>query len=205
MTEKQKDTEQLILCAARKVFIEKGLDGARMQEIADEADINKALLHYYFRSKEKLFEMIFQEELGKFFPKMVSLMSSPELGLEDKIRAFIENYTSVFLKNPFLPSFILRELHRDPENLKQFFVKSGFDLNNVRFIINGLSNQLGISYDEARHFMINMVSLCIFPFAGRPLIEKILFSEDKEEYNRFLNERKEVVTKYVISSLKTCK
>jgi len=205
MTEKQKDTEQLILCAARKVFIEKGLDGARMQEIADEAGINKALLHYYFRSKEKLFEMIFQEELGKFFPKMVSLMSSPELGLEDKIRAFIENYTSVFLKNPFLPSFILRELHRDPENLKQFFVKSGFDLNNVRFIINGLSNQLGISYDEARHFMINMVSLCIFPFAGRPLIEKILFSEDKEEYNRFLNERKEVVTKYVISSLKTCK
>jgi len=173
-----------------------------MQEIADEAGINKALLHYYFRSKEKLFEMIFQEELGKFFPKIVSLMSSPDLGLEEKIRTFVDNYTSVFIKNPFLPSFILRELHRDPENLKQFFVKSGFDVTNVKFVINGLSMQLNMTYEEARHFMINMVSLCIFPFAGRPLIEKILFSEDKAEYDRFLAERKEVVANYIINSLK---
>jgi len=202
MTDQQKDTEQLILQAARNVFIRKGLDGARMQEIADEAGINKALLHYYFRSKEKLFEMIFQEELGKFFPKIVSLMSSPDLGLEEKIRTFVDNYTSVFIKNPFLPSFILRELHRDPENLKQFFVKSGFDVTNVKFVINGLSMQLNMTYEEARHFMINMVSLCIFPFAGRPLIEKILFSEDKAEYDRFLAERKEVVANYIINSLK---
>jgi len=202
MNEQQKDTEQLILQAARNVFIKKGLDGARMQEIADEAGINKALLHYYFRSKEKLFEMIFQEELGKFFPKMVSLMSSPELGLEEKIRTFVDNYTSVFIKNPFLPSFILRELHRDPENLKQFFVKSGFEVNNVKYVIGGLSKQLNMTFDEARHFMINMVSLCIFPFAGRPLIEKILFTEDKADYDKFLAERKEVVANYIINSLK---
>lgn len=202
MTDQQKDTEQLILQAARNVFIKKGLDGARMQEIADEAGINKALLHYYFRSKEKLFEMIFQEELGKFFPKMVSLMSSPELGLEEKIRTFVDNYTSVFIKNPFLPSFILRELQRDPENLKQFFVKSGFEVNNVKYVIGGLSKQLNMTFDEARHFMINMVSLCIFPFAGRPLIEKILFSEDKDDYDKFLAERKEVVANYIINSLK---
>lgn len=202
MTDQQKDTEQLILQAARNIFIKKGLDGARMQEIADEAGINKALLHYYFRSKEKLFEVIFQEELGKFFPKMVSLMSSPDLGLEEKIRTFVDNYTSVFIKNPFLPSFILRELHRDPENLKQFFVKSGFEVNNVKYVIGGLSKQLNMTFDEARHFMINMVSLCIFPFAGRPLIEKILFSEDKTEYDRFLTERKEVVANYIINSLK---
>jgi len=201
MTEKQKDTEQLILIAARKVFIEKGLDGARMQEIADEAGINKALLHYYFRSKDKLFEMIFQEELGKFFPKMIMMMSSPDISLEDKVRGFVNNYISIFMKNPFLPSFILRELHRDPENLKQYFVKSGFDVNNFRFIIENISKQLNMSETETKHFMINMVSLCIFPFAGRPLIEKIIFLENKTEYDSFLEERKDVVTNYMLNYL----
>lgn len=205
MTDQQKDTEQLILNAARKVFIEKGLDGARMQEIADEAGINKALLHYYFRSKDKLFGMIFQEELGKFFPKIISVMSSSEYSLEDKIRAFVNDYISIFIKNPFLPSFILRELQRDPENLRQFIVKSGFDVSSVKFVITNLSNQLNMTFDEARHFMINMVSLCIFPFAGRPLIEKILFSEDKSEYNQFLEERKVIVAEYIIRTLKTGK
>jgi TetR/AcrR family transcriptional regulator len=202
MTEQQKDTEQLILNAARKVFIEKGLDGARMQEIADEAGINKALLHYYFRSKDKLFEMIFQEELGKFFPKMVNLIASGDISFEDKIRAFVNNYITIFINNPFLPTFIIRELQRDPENLKLFFIKSGFDLSVIKFAITNLAQQLNMTFDEARHFMINMISLCIFPFAGRPLIERILFSEDRSEYNQFLEERKTVVAEYVINSLK---
>lgn len=202
MTEQQKDTQELILRAARKVFIEKGLDGARMQEIADEAGINKALLHYYFRSKDKLFEMIFQEEIGKFFPKIVNIMSSQEISFEEKIKNFVYHYITIFIDNPFLPSFVLRELHRDPENLKQYFIKSGFNVDVVNFIIGGLSKELNTTPQGARNFMVNMISLCIFPFAGRPLLEKILFNEDKEEYNRFLEQRKEYVTEFIINSLR---
>jgi TetR/AcrR family transcriptional regulator len=205
MTDQQKDTEQLILQAARKVFIKKGLDGARMQEIADEAGINKALLHYYFRSKDKLFEMIFQEEIVKFFPKMISLMSSEDLSFEEKIKTFVANYISIFINNPFLPSFIIKEVHRNPENIRQYFMKSGFDMGNVRSVIEKLAKQLNMSFDEARHFMINMVSLCIFPFAGRPLIEKILFMDDKAGYNKFLEDRKTLVAEYMINSLKIAK
>jgi AcrR family transcriptional regulator len=201
MTERQKDTEQLILAAARKVFIEKGLDGARMQEIADEAGINKALLHYYFRSKDKLFEMIFQEEIGKFFPKMLTLMSSPEISFEDKIRAFVNNYISIFINNPFLAPFILREIHRNSDIIHNYFTKAGIDVNNVKFALTMLAKQLNMSFDEARHFMINMISLCIFPFAGRPLIEKILFQEDKSEYGRFLEQRKVMVADLIINAL----
>lgn len=201
MAEIQKDTEQLILNAARKVFIEKGLDGARMQEIADEAGINKALLHYYFRSKEKLFEMIFMEEIGKFLPKMLTLMSSQDISIDEKIRAFVNNYISIFINNPFLPSFIIREIHRDPENIRQYFLKSGFDVNNVRFAISNLALQLKMSEDEARNFMINLVSLCVFPFAGRPLIEKLLFQGNKEEYSVFLEQRKSFVADFIIKSL----
>jgi len=202
MTELQKETEELILEAARKVFIRKGLDGARMQEIADEAGINKALLHYYFRSKDKLFEMIFQEEIGKFFPKMVGIMSSSEITFEDKIRTFVKNYVQLFINNTFLPAFIIREIHRDPENLKQYFVKSGFDLGAINFVLLGLSKQLNTTPEEARSFMINLISLCIFPFAGRPLIEKILFADDSVEYSKFLEKRTTSVADFVINALK---
>lgn len=202
MTELQKETEKQILDAARKVFIKKGLDGARMQEIADEAGINKALLHYYFRSKDKLFEMIFQEELGKFFPRMVGLMASTEIPFEEKIRGFVNNYINVFINNPFLPSFIIRELHRDPEYLQQFFIKSGFNVETIGVAIKGIADQLNISPDEARSFMINMVSICIFPFAGRPLIERILFENNHEEYDKFLEQRKTSVVDFILSTLK---
>ncbi|RPH32705.1 MAG: TetR/AcrR family transcriptional regulator [Bacteroidales bacterium] len=202
MTEQQKDTEQLILNAARKVFIEKGLDGARMQEIADEAGINKSLLHYYFRGKEKLFEMIFQEEIGKFFPQMVTLMASPEVSFEDKIRTFVGNYISVFIKNPFLAPFILKEIHRNPENIRQYFIRAGINVEHVKFGIGMLGQQLNMSFEEARHFIINMISLCIFPFAGRPLIEKLLFQEDKAIYEQFLEERKKMVAEFIINALK---
>jgi len=202
MTDQQKDTEQLILQAARKVFIKKGLDGARMQEIADEAGINKALLHYYFRSKDKLFAMIFQEEIGKFFPKMFNIMSSPDISFEEKIRIFVDNYITIFLNNPFLPSFIIREINSNPENVHQYFVKSGFNPEIVKLAISSLAQQLNLSFEDARHFMINMISLCIFPFAGRPLIEKILFTDDKSEYTKFLEERKIIVAEFLINALK---
>lgn len=205
MTEKQKDTEQQILIAARKVFIEKGLDGARMQEIADEAGINKALLHYYFRSKEKLFEMIFMEELGKFFPKMVSLMSSPDVSFEDKIRTFVDTYISVFINNPFLAPFIIREIHRDPETITNYFSKAGINTEHLPIVITMLGQQLNMSFEEARHFIVNMISLCIFPFAGRPLIGRLLFKGDDSEYNKFLEERKQIVAEVIINVYKSKK
>lgn len=202
MTEKHKDTEQQILAAARKVFIEKGLDGARMQEIADEAGINKALLHYYFRSKEKLFEMIFQEEIGKFLPKMFNLMASPDVNFEDKIRTFVDNYISIFINNPFLAPFILREIHRNPETITSYFAKAGINPDHLKFALSMLSQQLNMTFEKTRHFMVNMISLCIFPFAGRPLIERLLFQEDKSAYNLFLEERKKVVADFIINTLK---
>lgn len=202
MTEQQKDTEQQILIAARKVFIEKGLDGARMQEIADEAGINKALLHYYFRSKDKLFEMIFQEEIGKFFPKMVTLMASPEVSFEDKIRAFVDNYISIFINNPFLAPFILREIHRNPETITNYFAKAGINPDHIKFALSMLGQQLNMNFDETRHFIVNMISLCIFPFAGRPLIGRLLFQGDESEYNKFLEQRKQVVADVIINVYK---
>ena len=114
------ETEQKILDAAKKVFVVKGMTGARMQEIADEAGINKSLLHYYFRTKEKLFEAVFQSALGEFFPKVTSYMIS-DISLEDKIKVFVKEYSKVLQENPFLPSFIIGEVNRNPDNIIQYF------------------------------------------------------------------------------------
>lgn len=198
----EKDTENKILEAAKKVFVLKGLDGARMQEIADEAGINKALLHYYFRSKDQLFMMIFKVEIGNFFPRLIPILLSKEMTFDQKIYHFVENYIDLFLKNPFLPTFIIREINRNPQMVAQFFIEAGIESNNFKQIIAGFAGELGISPKEAFHLIINTVSACIFPFAGRPIIEQVFFDGNTTEYNDFLEERKKFVAEFVVNSIK---
>ena len=100
--EKHQGTEEKILSAARKIFTTKGMAGARMQDIANEAGINKALLHYYYRDKEKLFETIFLEEAQKFFPKINAIFQSDD-PLFLKIEKFVDEYIDEMLENPYLP------------------------------------------------------------------------------------------------------
>src|SRR5580698_7184188 len=107
---KEKDnSEEKILTAAKKIFLLKGMDGARMQDIADEAKINKALLHYYFRSKEMLFEKIFKEALEKLFPKILDIWKS-DVSLFQKIENFCVKYIDMMQQNPYLPLFVLNEV-----------------------------------------------------------------------------------------------
>ena len=110
---KDLNTEQRILEAARKAFMHKGMSGARMQDIADEAGINKALLHYYFRNKDQLFEMVFKEAFTRFLPRLNQLIES-DLGLFDKIETFVGDYIEMALQNPFLPLFVLNEMNKQP-------------------------------------------------------------------------------------------
>src|SRR5690606_5270048 len=107
-------TEAKLLAAAKKVFTTKGLAGARMQDIADEDGVNKAMLHYYFRDKDKLFEMIFLEEAEKFFPK-INIIFESEVTLFEKIEQFVNEYIDEMLEIPYLPWFILNELNRDAD------------------------------------------------------------------------------------------
>src|SRR6476469_2105507 len=116
MVKKQIDAtaEQRILAAAKKIFLSKGLDGARMQDIADEAGINKALLHYYFRSKDKLFEQIFMEVASAFLPRIFAILES-EATLFDKIEKFCSEYISQEIKTPYVPILLLHDNKRQPK------------------------------------------------------------------------------------------
>ncbi len=184
------NTEEKILLAAHKVFIQKGMDGARMQEIADEAGINKALLHYYFRSKDKLFEAVFTEIFKTFFGK-VGLVLMSDAPIKEKIMLFTDTYINTIAANPFVPQFIINEINRDPAIMQNIMNNAGFDPG---MLVSLFKDQIKNTEFDIRHFIVSILGLCIFPFAARPLMEKIYFNDDKNAYNRFLHERKAFVS-----------
>src|SRR5215218_7198869 len=108
------DTEHRILDAAHAVFLRRGTAGARMQEIADEAGVNKALLHYYFRSKERLAEAIFERAAKGLLPPVLMIMSS-DAEIEEKVERVVAHYLDALSRSPFLPGYVLSELHHHPE------------------------------------------------------------------------------------------
>ena len=109
LKKKDNSTEDAILQVARKVFTQKGLSGARMQDIADEAGVNKALLHYYFQSKEKLFALIFDQEFEKFFSSLAVIISS-DLGLFEKIKQWRPVYAVITIPVRAAGIFVIGEI-----------------------------------------------------------------------------------------------
>jgi len=200
MNKEYTETELLIVNAARKVFLNKGMDGARMQEIADEAGINKALLHYYFRNKQKLFDAVFQEALEKFFPAIVEVLIN-ETPFIDKIDILVDMYFDRFKENPHIVSFIIHEINQNPERIENVMKESGMRLDVIKQKIQEMIEVGKISFFSFDHFMVNMLGLIIWPFAGRPLIQRMLFENDPEKFDDFLEERKTVVKRVLKKSL----
>ena len=200
--EKDKSTEEKILDAARKVFVQKGLDGARMQDIADEAGINKALLHYYFRTKDKLFEMIFMETVGKIFPRFEMILLS-DMNLFDKIRQIVSSYIEVIIHNPYLPLFVLNEMNKNPEfGIVDFFkVQRPVVIHRFMEDIEKEVSKGTIKAVSPAHLLVNMMSMCIFPFVAKPVIN-IMLDLDELQFRNMMEQRKRVVAEFIIESIK---
>ncbi len=198
---KDNSTEEKILYAAKRVFENKGMAGARMQEIADKAKINKALLHYYYRSKQLLFEAVFRIAFNKLAPKINDIFNSDK-SLFDKITDFSKNYNSFIIKHPYLPNFVLQELNRDPEFVKKLFADKIFpDINKFKKQITQEVKSGQIRPIDAEQLFINILALNIFPFIGAPLIKGFINASDKD-YNTILEKRKSDVADFIINSIK---
>ncbi len=191
------ETEQRILEAARKVFISRGTAGARMQEIAREAGVNQALLHYYFRSKERLAAAVFQQVAGKILPVLIETLGS-DIPLDEKIGRVVELYLENMSRNPFLAGYVISELHHHPERAAQLL--GGAIGADPRRVIPPAIQKLKQQIDEAaaagkirsidpRQFVVNLISLCAFPFAARPMLAVILGMDDAG-FARFIEQRK---------------
>jgi TetR/AcrR family transcriptional regulator len=198
---RDENTEQRILAAAKKVFLKKGMAGARMQDIADEAGINKAMLHYYFRNKEKLFETIFIEVAQHFFPKLMLIFESDK-SLFSKIEMFATEYIDQMRETPYLPIFILNEINRQPETfIKKMMGNKRPPVKKFFSDIEAESKKGIIKPVDPAQLLLNIISLCIFPFVARPMFQ-IVMNMDKAMFDRMIEQRKKGVPKFIIDSIK---
>lgn len=198
---KTENTETEILIAAKEIFQQKGMAGARMQEIADKAKINKALLHYYYRSKQLLFEAVFKSAFSLLAPQLNKVLND-DSDLFEKIRKFTENYVSFVIKHPYLPNFVIQELNKNPEFVQKLRSEKNFpSIEKFKLQVSDAINQGIIKPIEAEQLFINIISLNIFPFIGEPLL-MALVNVDKESYNKILENRKTEVAEFIINSIK---
>jgi len=190
-----------ILLAAKDIFIKKGYAGARMQEIADEAGINKALLHYYFKNKETLFDMILFEALKTIQEGIIVVLES-EMDLFEKIRFFCSRYIGFLQTNTYLVSFILHEINQDTDKLVNHFQRAGLKAP-IRLMkqIEEEAQKGVIRRTDPHQLVINILSLCIFPFVARPIVKGVFRIKDKE-FEELIERRKTEIPEWIISSIK---
>lgn len=203
------ETERRILDAARVVFVRRGTSGARMQEIAAEAGVNQALLHYYYRSKERLSAAVFEQFASRMFPAVLRILGS-EMSLDEKIEALIGTYLDNLSRNPFLPGYLLSELHHQPERVAQFLaaVSGGAPGAALASAFTVLGRQINERVETGtmrpispQQFTVNLISLCIFPFAARPMLS-ILLGMDDAAFTRFIEQRRRELPSFFRSALR---
>lgn len=178
-------TEEKIKEAARKVFTKKGFAATRTRDIAEEADINLALLNYYFRSKEKLFEIIIREKLQKFFGFIGPIINNETSSLDAKIDGIVFNYFELLLDNPDIPFFILGEARNNPEIISNAMPQNDF-IKNSYFIKQVHEKKPD---QDPYQFLLSMLGMIIFPFIMRPVFQRLTHSDDKKTMNMLLERR----------------
>lgn len=194
-------SEQKVLEAARLVFHQRGFAGARMEEIAKEAGINKALLHYYFRSKERLFDEVFKEAVMGFLPRLMEILGG-DMPLDMKIYKVVDFYCNTLVKNRDIPVFVLTELRQNPAKVVELISEQAH--HSLEKFMTQIQNEVAqgnIKPIDPKHFFANLLSLLIFPFVAEPLLLR-LFDLDEKAFQNFINERKRIIPDILLGSLK---
>ncbi len=194
-------TEEKIKRTALILFLERGFERTSIREIARRAKINIALMNYYFRSKENLFDSIFTGLLGKYTPVLNGILNSP-LPIEEKIKLYVEEYIDILQENPKLTYFVLSVLHRNPDKItKMKIFQSLYHTGNFSLHFAEEVRQGNIKDVDPTQFFINMLSLITFPFTVKQVIvEKNKLTE--AEFRKFMDDRKQIITTMLIQTLK---
>ena len=199
------DTETRILQAAEKEFLEKGYAGARTVSIAEAAGVTHAMLHYYYRTKDNLFEKIVSDKMHMLGNIILSAIGDEDLPLEERIRQGVERHFDFLLANRDIPRFVINELYAQPGHSEALKA-------SVREMANNLLNNLQRQIDEnaargkclktdARMLLIDIVSLNVFPFVAAPIMSGAM-GEFYENYDDFLTARKRENVETILRKLK---
>lgn len=188
MNEPEQTTEEKILEAASEVFTEKGFSGTRTRDIAEKAGINLALLNYYFRSKEKLFEQVMKIKVVLLFGKIFPILSNEKTSLEEKIDLASEKYFEILSKNPNLPLFVISEIQKKNSNITKIIPVNKIFENSV------IIKQIKEKRPEINplHYLVNFLAMTIFPFLAKPVFNAFELTNEAE-YHQFISERRKLV------------
>lgn len=196
-----KTTEEKIFEAAFKVFQSKGFTGARMQEIADEAVINKAMLHYFFRSKEKLFEAVFMDAFRKLAPQLNQIFNSDD-NLFEKIKKFTESYLSFVMQYPLLPQFIIQEMNNNPVFVEKFLKEE--QRPDPSKLLKQIEDEIALGNIKPitpKQLILDIFSMTAFPFAAQNLVKGII-DISNDEFLQLMEERKTHISEQIINAIK---
>lgn len=197
-----KDTSRdKAIMSARELMMKKGKDGVRMQEIADHAGINKGLLHYYFKGKDNLFKEIFLSEFNKVYGDINSILSSYDT-MENKLSSIIDRYFELLWANPKLPTFVMFEVNKNPDLVKELsgqdVLQKTVQLLDAEFKANGIISSPSFAFQV----ILNIISMCVFPFMMKPMVQEMGRNNGKN-WEVLMEERKAFLKNVVITSFRT--
>jgi len=195
MQEEKKDVEIRILEAAKLVFVRKGFDTAKMSDIAEEAGIGRTSLNYYFRTKEMLFDAIFEQIMDSVLPNIAALVEEDN-DYKGKLKMLTNLYISIFRKNPLLPLFAFNELQRDPEHLFKAILKDVSKIKPIFDLQRALQEEMrkgNIREMPVIDIVSNVIGMLIFPIVARKPLQGVFLNNSDEAYEEFLDRRADVV------------
>jgi TetR/AcrR family transcriptional regulator len=196
------ETRDRILDAAHSVFLRKGTAGGRTQEIAAEAGVNKALVHYYFGTKAALADAVFERALATLLPRIFGILADTGRSLEQKVRDISREQIDFHSARPYLAGYIVSEMHAEPARIAALFAKRGGPpLDVLRGQLKDAAQAGTIRPIRAEQFVVNLMGLLVFPFALRPVLSRLL-DLDATEWARFLDERRRLVPDFFLAGLR---
>jgi AcrR family transcriptional regulator len=185
-------TEEKFKEAARIVFTKKGYAATKTRDIAEQAGLNLALLNYYFRSKERLFEIVMIEKVQQLLAFMSPVLNNPDTSLHEKIDLITPSYIDMLLKNPDLPMFVLSEIKGNPERFAKMIQTNGNVLQSS-FIRQIAGKKKGVNPVQ---LFLNFLGMLVFPFIVQPVLQTIV-PMSEEAYTQLLEQRKILIPQWM--------
>ncbi len=201
--EDRTDAERRILDAAKNVFMLKGLEATSMSDIAKAAGISRTSLHYYFRTKEKLFREIFRSVVDGFMPQLGKIVRG-NASVREKVEKFVDSYIDLLASFSNAPHFIINEIYRDPDGIVALFLSVESKHGNIAYALNMLEKHAKakkLKDFDAQHFCLSLYSQCVFPFVISPVLKSAIFDADPERYAEFIARLKKNIARTAISRL----
>ncbi len=195
------DQKEKILHAALNEFAQNGIAGARLQSIADEVGVTKAMIHYYFDSRENLFREVFREAYGTLMHELLSVLETDK-PLFIKIEHFVDTAIDRFHSDPALVDFITNALNKYPESTAGLMQElMNYDASVFENQLREAASNYEIASVDSNHVVLNMLSLCMFPYGARNFMSELLQMQSEGAYRDFLAQRKGIITDTIINWL----